>query len=125
MYHGAALRAKTEIPDNSQYLFAKGRQMKPSVFLPAFAALLLCVDCPAQESPSKIPAQLGSAATVPKNPDVETQFRQRQLAKMKREHSDDKGQLRPELFAKAVAQIQRMKVVSKPGATPKQPANKP
>ena len=95
-----------------------------------FAMFLLCVHSLAQESPSKTPAQPKSVAPpsrkVSQDPDVETNLRQQELAKMRREYSDDKGQLRPDLFAKGAAQVQRMKVASEPGATPKtQPADKP
>lgn len=87
-------------------------------------------NCVAQTQSAPAPAQAKSAAPpsrkVSQTPDVEQDFRQQQLAKMKREHSDDKGQLRPDLFAKGVAQMQRMKVVIEPGAAPKtQPAEKP
>ena len=87
-------------------------------------------NCVAQTQPVPAPAQAKSTAPpsrkVSQDPAVEDDFRQQQLAKMKREHSDDKGQLRPDLFAKGVAQMQRMKVVSEPGAAPKtQPVDKP
>jgi hypothetical protein len=79
------------------------------------------VPAPAQAKPTAPPSR-----KVSQEPDVEQDFRQQQLAKMKREHSDDKGQLRPDLFAKGIAQTQRMKVVAEPGAAPKaQPADKP
>jgi hypothetical protein len=101
--------------------------------LPAFCVLAMLIagsNCVAQMQPSPAPAQAKSTAPpsrkVSQEPDVEQDFRQQQLAKMKREHSDDKGQLRPDLFAKGVAQVQRMKVVSEPGAAPTaQPADKP
>jgi len=94
------------------------------------AAFLLCGHSLAQQNPSQAPAQPKPTAPpsrkVSQNPNTEIDFRQQQLAKMRRQYSDDKGQLRPDLFAKGVSQMQRMKVVSEPGAAPKaQPADKP
>jgi hypothetical protein len=94
------------------------------------AMFFVLSNCVAQTQSAPAPPQAKSTAPpsrkVTQDPAVEDDFRQQQLAKMKREHSDDKGQLRPDLFAKGVAQTQRMKVVSEPGATPKaQPADKP
>ena len=89
-------------------------------------------NCVAQTQPVHAPAPAQAKSTAPpprkvsQDPVEEEDSRQQQLAKMKREHSDDKGQLRPDLFAKGVAQMQRMKVVSEPGAAPKtQPVGKP
>ncbi|MGA9565081.1 MAG: hypothetical protein WBS19_06120 [Candidatus Korobacteraceae bacterium] len=105
--------------------------------LSAFCVLILAMffaqsNCVAQTQPAPAPAPAPAKSTAPpsrkvsQDPAVEEDSRLQQLAKMKREHSDDKGQLRPDLFAKGVAQMQRMKVVSEPGAAPKtQPVEKP
>jgi hypothetical protein len=60
------------------------------------------------------------------DPDLETQNRLRLLAKMRREHSDANGKLRPDLFAKGAAQVQRMKVTHQLGVVPNpEPIKKP
>jgi hypothetical protein len=47
----------------------------------------------------------------------ETEWRAHELALLKLEHSDTTGKVRPDLRAKAIAQMQRMKVVTQFGAS--------
>lgn len=57
---------------------------------------------------------------------METQNRLNRLAQMRREHSDATGKVRSDLFAKGLAQMQRMKAVHHIGATPEtRPLSKP
>jgi hypothetical protein len=95
------------------------------------AVLVLCGQSFAQERPPQAPAP--RELTPPQevlpsneNSDLETQNRLDRLAQMRREHSDATGKERPDLFAKGVAQMQRMKAVHHPGATPEtRPVSKP
>jgi hypothetical protein len=48
----------------------------------------------------------------------EQETRALMLQRLRREHSDASGRLRPDLFAKAIAQIQRMKVAKQIGPGP-------
>jgi hypothetical protein len=84
------------------------------------AVLILCGQSFAQERPSKGPEP--SRLTPPQkvlpnkeDSDLETQNRLNRLAQMRREHSDATGKLRPDLFAKGLAQMRRMKVVHQIG----------
>ena len=93
--------------------------------------LVLCGQSIAQERPTQAtePRELTPPQKVLPNKedsDLETQNRLNRLAQMRREHSDATGKVRPDLFAKGLAQIQRMKTVHHIGATPEtRPVSKP
>jgi hypothetical protein len=56
-----------------------------------------------------------------KDPDMERQNLLNRRAQLRREHSDASGTLRPDLQAKGLAQMRRMKVVHQIGAAPQTP----
>jgi hypothetical protein len=102
-----------------------------NLFRLSIAAAILCGSGIAQQRPTNAPEPM--KATPPQkvlsneeDSDLEMQNRLNRLAQMRREHSDANGKLRPDLYAKGVAQMHRMKVTHQIGATPEpQPVRKP
>ena len=96
--------------------------MKASTLL-IVAALLLGGYCWAQEKSSQPASQakppVSKFAEVKEDWQNEQESQQRRIEELRREHSDESGRPRPDLFEKGVAQLQRMKVTNQIGPGPK------
>jgi hypothetical protein len=90
-----------------------------SFVLAASVAVVLCR--PAWAQNQNPPTVKPRSEAVKKNEDPQREQQQRVLVleRLKREHSDQDGHLRPDLYAKAIAQRQRMKVANQIGPDPK------
>jgi len=99
-----------------------------AIALPAAAALLLCAASFAQNSASQVTEpvkpQSETPRGTPEDGDKEQEFRMLMLQKMRREHSDPSGRVRPDLWNEGVAHMKRMKVVSQIGPVPKEAREK-
>lgn len=90
---------------------------------PAFAwlALVLALSCFAgaqqgsEAKPAPAKPQVASASGGWQDSYDEQDNVKRQLEQQLRDHSDENGVPRPDLYEKGVAQFQRMKVVPQPG----------
>ncbi len=98
----------------------------------AWTTLLLALSCfaGAQQKPKAQPAsaqpQVAAASGGWQDGYNEQDNLQRQFEQEVRDHSDEDGVPRPDLYEKAVAQFQRMKVVPQPGPVENsQPASHP
>ena len=79
------------------------------------AATLAFQACSPPGTQNTAERRTSSADAKPENELREQEARVLMQRKLRREHSDASGRLRPDLFAKAIAQIQRMKVAKQIG----------
>ncbi len=93
--------------------------MKFSVLVvPAVLALCFCGLAQSTQPQSVAPANAVSSKSAPATLDAQddSNARLQMLARMRREHSDASGKVRPELAVKGFEQVQRM-AVANPGLT--------
>jgi hypothetical protein len=117
--------------------FQKRNATMKSVALPAAVALILCSPFLAQDlraqtaKPAPSIRQTHLTVAVEREADEDENAEQeglaREVEKMRRDHSDEKGRVRPDLFDKANAHVQRMGIADQIGANPKdaEPVEKP
>lgn len=89
--------------------------MKFSMLVVAVVSTLCCCGRaqstqPQSATPDKPVSSKGAPATL--DPQDDGNARLQMLARMRREHSDASGKVRPELALKGIAQVQRMRVAN-------------
>jgi hypothetical protein len=112
---------------NGQFPLFSGVSAK-ALALSATFGLMLCSPSPAQNKASDAKQSAKQTASTreatPEDQQWEKDTRRRILQQLGQEHSDENGRIRPDLYAKAVAHVQRMKVAKQIGPEPAVPPDK-